>query len=172
VRKRTVKLLAPAKLWNSTILWVTALLLGAMGANAQTMKSDHWSTAQLLERAKHLQELAAKGDGSASETLEKYPHHYTMLAFRQSSGGGELHQSFADIFFILDGRATVVTGGKLVDEKSTGPGEIRAKSVEGGSQQSVKAGDVVHIPAGMPHQTLVAQGDTVTYFVIKVEETR
>jgi mannose-6-phosphate isomerase-like protein (cupin superfamily) len=153
-------------------LFALVLLLGVMGGYAQTMTSDHWSTPQLLERAKHLQELAAKGDGSASETLEKYPHHYTMLAFRQSSGGGELHQNFADIFFILDGHATVVTGGTIVDEKSTGPGEIRGKSVEGGKRQEVKAGDIVHIPAGMPHQTLVAEGDTVTYFVVKVEEAR
>lgn len=161
-----------AKLLASATMLALLMLVGATGAEAQTMRSDHWSTAQLLERAKHLQELAARGDGSASETLEKYPHHYTMLAFRQSSGGGELHQNFADIFFILDGHATVVTGGTLVDEKTTGTGEMRGKSVEGGLRQDVKAGDVVHIPAGMPHQTLVAQGDTVTYFVIKVEEAR
>ena len=148
------------------------LLSVAMGAQAQTMKSDHWSKAQLLERAKHLQELATKGDGSASETLEKYPHHYTMLAFRQKSGGGELHQHFADMFVILDGHATVVTGGKIVDEKSTAPGEVRGKSVDGGNRQEVRAGDVVHIPAGLAHQTLVADGETVTYFVIKAEEDR
>ena len=153
-------------------LLALVMLVVAMGAHAQTMKSDHWTTAQLLERAKQLQEIAAKGDGSASETLEKYPHHYTMLAFRQRSGGGELHQNFADIFFILEGHATVVTGGKIVDEKSTGPGEIRGKGVDGGTRQEVKAGDIVHIPAGMPHQTLVAEGETVTYFVIKAEETR
>jgi mannose-6-phosphate isomerase-like protein (cupin superfamily) len=153
-------------------LLTSALLMCAMGANAQTMKSDHWTAAQLLERAKHLQELAAKGEGSASETLEKYPHHYTMLAFRQKSGGGELHQNFADIFFILDGNATVVTGGSVVDQKESGPGEIRGASVQGGNRQEVKAGDVVHIPAGMPHQTLVAEGQTVTYFVVKVEESR
>jgi mannose-6-phosphate isomerase-like protein (cupin superfamily) len=153
-------------------LLASVLLIGTMGAHAQTMKSDHWSTADLRERAKHLQEQAAKGDGSASETLEKYPHHYTMLAFRQASGGGELHQNFADVFFIIDGHATVVTGGSLVDQKTTAPGEIRGKSVEGGSSQEVRAGDVVHIPAGMPHQMRLAQGDTVTYFVVKVEETR
>lgn len=152
-------------------LVLSVLVMGALGAYAQSMKSDHWTTAELLQRAKHLQELAAKGDGSASETLEKYPHHYTMLAFRQHSGGGELHENFADVFFILDGHATVVTGGKLVDEKTTGAGELRGKAVEGGSQQQVKAGDVIHIPAGMPHQTMVRDGDTVTYFVVKVEQT-
>ena len=160
MRYATVKLLS------------SVLLLSAMGAQAQTMQSGHWSKAQLLERAKHLQEQAAKGDGSASETLEKYPHHYTMLAFRAKSGGGELHQNFADMFVILDGHATIVTGGSVVEEKTVGPGEVRGKSVEGGTRQEVKAGDVVHIPAGMPHQTLVADGETVTYFVVKAEETR
>ena len=150
----------------------SVLVLSALGAQAQTMQSDHWSKAQLLERAKHLQEQAAKGDGSAGETLEKYPHHYTMLAFRQKSGGGELHQNFADMFVILDGHATVVTGGNVVEQKTVSPGEIRGKAVEGGTRQEVRAGDVVHIPAGMPHQTLVADGQTVTYFVVKAEESR
>jgi mannose-6-phosphate isomerase-like protein (cupin superfamily) len=141
------------------------------GVFAQTMKSDHWSPSELLERAKHLKELAAE-KGNASEILEKYPHHYTMLAFRNRSGGGEAHQNYADVFFILDGRATLVTGGDVVDPKSTGPGETLGASVKGGSQQELKAGDVVHIPASMPHQMVLGEGDTVTYFVIKVEETR
>ena len=149
-----------------------ALLLLSLGANPQDMKSDHWTPAQLLERSKHLRELAAQGDGSASETLERYPHHYTMLAFRNRSGGGELHQNFADFFYILDGHATVLTGGEVVDAKTTGPGEIRGASVKGGSRQDLKAGDVVHIPAGMPHQMLVAEGETVTYFVVKIQENQ
>ena len=149
-----------------------ALLLLSLGANPQDMKSDHWTPAQLLERANHLREIAAQGDGSASETLERYPHHYTMLAFRSRSGGGELHQNFADLFYILDGHATVLTGGDVVDAKTTGPGEVRGASVKGGSRQDLKAGDVVHIPAGMPHQMLVAEGETVTYFVVKIQESQ
>jgi mannose-6-phosphate isomerase-like protein (cupin superfamily) len=141
------------------------------GAFAQNMKSDHWSPAELQERVKHLQQQAAE-KGSASEKLEMYPHHYTMLAFRNRSGGGEVHQNYADVFFILDGRATLLTGGEVVEPKSTGPGETLGASVKGGSRQELKAGDVVHIPASMPHQMVLADGDTVTYFVIKVEETR
>lgn len=154
------------------MLLASALLISSLGANAQAMKTDHWSRAELLERSKHLQELAAKSDGAASETLEKYPHHYTTLAFRRSSGGGELHQHFADIFFILDGHASVLTGGELVDAKTTAPGETRGKSVEGGTRQELRAGDVVHIPAGVPHQMLLNEGDSITYFVIKAEESR
>jgi mannose-6-phosphate isomerase-like protein (cupin superfamily) len=153
-------------------IFSAAIVLLSTVAYSQTMKSDHWSPAELLERAKHLRELAARADGSASETLEKYPHHYTMLAFRTRDGGGELHQTFADLFYIVDGHATLITGGDVVDPKTTAPGELRGASVKGGSRQELKTGDVVHIPAGMPHQMLVANGETVSYFVVKVEESR
>jgi mannose-6-phosphate isomerase-like protein (cupin superfamily) len=143
----------------------------AKGAVPQAMKSDHWSPPDLLERAKHLQELAA-AKGSASETLEKYPHHFTMLAFRNRSGGGEVHQNFADVFYILDGHASVITGGEIVEPTTTGPGETQGTAVKGGTSQEVKVGDVVHIPAGMPHQMVVPEGQTITYFVVKVEESR
>jgi mannose-6-phosphate isomerase-like protein (cupin superfamily) len=149
-----------------------AFLLLSMGASPQAVTSDHWSPAQLLERAQHLRQLAAQGDGSASETLARYPHHYTMLAFRNRSGGAEVHQNFADFFYIVDGQASVVTGGDVVDSKAAAPGEIRGSSVKGGTQQPVKTGDVVHIPAGMPHQMMVAEGQTVTYFVVKVDEKK
>jgi mannose-6-phosphate isomerase-like protein (cupin superfamily) len=141
------------------------------GAFSQDMKSDHWSTAELLERAKHLKELAAE-KGNASEKLETYPHHFTMLAFRNRSGGAEVHQSYADVFYVLDGHATLITGGEVVDPKTTGPGETLGASVKGGSRQELRAGDVVHIPASMPHQMILDSGETVTYFVIKSEETR
>ena len=150
----------------------TAILLFSLGASSQDMKSDHWSPAQLLEQAKHLRQLAAQGDGAASEMLTKYPHHYTMLAFRSRSGGGELHNDFADLFYIVDGRATVLTGGEVVDPKTIGPGELRGTSVKGGTRQDVKTGEVVHISAGMPHQMLVADGESVTYFVVKIQESQ
>lgn len=149
-----------------------AFLLTGSILYSQAMKSDHWTRDTLLERAPHLRQLAIQGDGSASETLEKYPHHYTMLAFRNRNGGGEVHQNFADMFTILDGHVTLITGGEVVDAKTTAPAEIRGSSVKGGTRQELKAGDVVHIPAGMAHQMLVADGDTVTYFVVKIEEAR
>jgi len=147
-----------------------ALLLLSMGATAQTMSTDHWTRDQLLEKAKQLREQAAQKGGSASETLEKYPRHYTMLAFRDRSGGGELHENYADVFVILDGHAVVTTGGEVEDAKTTAPGEVRGTGVKGGTQQDLRPGDVVHIPAGTPHQMILKDGETVTYFVVKVQE--
>lgn len=156
---------------SRTIIPAACLLL-CISASPQAAKLDHWSSSQLMERAQHLRQLAAQGEGSASETLEKYPGHFTMLAFRARTGGAELHQNFADVFYILDGRATLMTGGEVVDSRTSTPGEIRGTSVKGGSAQELKAGDVVHIPAGMPHQMLLPEGGTITYFVVKVQETR
>jgi len=156
----------------SRVIIPAALLLLFLGANRQTMASEHWSPADLLERAQHLQQLAAQGDGSASETLDKYPGHYTMLAFRSRSGGGEVHEHFAGLFYILDGHATLTTGGTIVDPKTTAPGEMRGASVKGGVNQELKAGDVVHIAAGVPHQMRLAAGETVTYFVVKIQESQ
>jgi mannose-6-phosphate isomerase-like protein (cupin superfamily) len=132
--------------------------------------SDHWSTALLLERAAYLRELAKNGGGAESETLKEYPRHCAMLSFRSRDGEAEVHENFADVFYVLDGRATLVTGGTVAGAVRIGPGETRGTSVEGGTRQELRAGDVAHVPAGMPHQMLVAGDKTITCLVIKIQE--
>ena len=131
---------------------------------------DHWSPAILLERAAYLRKLAMHSDGQAGETLKEYPQHSTMLSFRSRDGQAELHENFADIFYVLEGRATLVTGGSLAGGETISPGEIRGVSIEGGARQELRAGDIAHVPAGVPHQMLVAGEMTFTSFVVKIQE--
>ena len=131
---------------------------------------DHWSSTILLERAAYLRKLAKHGDGQASETLKEYAQHATMLSFRARDGVAELHEKFADLFFVLDGRATLVTGGTVLGAETIGPGEVRGLSIEGGTRQELRAGDVAHVPAGVPHQMLVPGEKTFTSFVVKIEQ--
>jgi uncharacterized RmlC-like cupin family protein len=133
-------------------------------------RSDHWPLAVLLERAAYLRKLARAGDGQASETLKEYPRHATMLSFRARDGVAELHENFADLFYVLDGRATLITGGKVVAAETIAPGEIRGVSIEGGVRQELGAGDVAHVPAGVPDQMLVAAEKTFTRFVVKIRQ--
>jgi mannose-6-phosphate isomerase-like protein (cupin superfamily) len=133
---------------------------------------DHWSAAVLLERAAYLRKLARNGDGAESETLKEYPRHCAMLSFRDRDGQAEAHENFADVFYVLDGRATLVTGGRVAGAVSVGPGEIRGSLVEGGQRQELRAGDVAHVPAGTPHQMLVAVDKTITCMVIKIQENQ
>jgi mannose-6-phosphate isomerase-like protein (cupin superfamily) len=142
------------------------------GKRKQAPHADHWSAAVLLERAAYLSKLAKHGDGSASEMLKEYPQHCAMLSFRSRDGEAEVHENYADVFYVLEGRATLVTGGTVAGARLVGPGETRGSSVEGGVRQELRAGDVAHVPAGLPHQMLVAGDKTVTCLVLKVEENQ
>jgi mannose-6-phosphate isomerase-like protein (cupin superfamily) len=68
---------------------------------------------------------------------------------------------------VVKGRATVVTGGAMVDPRPVGPGELRARAVDGGTSHELAEGDVLVVPAGVPHQ-FVAASDPFLYFVAKV----
>jgi len=128
----------------------------------------HWSLAVLRERGEYLGKLAKHGDGSASETLKEFPGHAAMLSFRNRNGQAEVHENFADLFYVLEGRATLLTGGTVTGAKTVAPGEMRGDSIEGGTRQELRAGDLAHVPAGLPHQMLVASDKTVACFVLKI----
>lgn len=131
---------------------------------------DHLAGPIVRERAAYLRKLAKFGDGSASEVLKQYPRHAIHLLVRSRSGGAEQHARFADVFFILEGKAALVTGGIIKAPNVIAPGETRGEFVEGGSRQELRAGDVAHVPAGLPHQMVVSGDMSVTCLVLKVEQ--
>ena len=131
---------------------------------------DHWAHAVLLERVAYLRKMAKYGDGTASETLKEYPQHFAMLLFRSRSGEAEVHERLADLFVVLSGTATLVTGGVVAGARTVAPGETRGASIEGGVSQTLRAGDVAHVPAGTPHQMLLKGEETIASLVMKVQE--
>jgi mannose-6-phosphate isomerase-like protein (cupin superfamily) len=139
-------------------------------ATAQTVKVDHFTQSEVIEKAQALNAKAQGPDGAASVKLDEYPNHFTMIALRHKDGGAEVHENFADFFFVVQGHATLVSGGTVQDGKTVSPGEIRGTSVQNGDRTSLSEGDIVHIPAAVPHQLLISEGGTFIYFVIKVKE--
>jgi uncharacterized protein GlcG (DUF336 family)/mannose-6-phosphate isomerase-like protein (cupin superfamily) len=87
---------------------------------------------------------------------------------REGPGEVEYHERVTDVMHVLEGSATVVTGGTMVDPREVGPGELRASGVAGGTKHEVGEGDVLAIPGGVPHQ-FVEVSDPFLYFVVKVE---
>lgn len=63
----------------------------------------------------------------------------------------EVHTNEGDLFFIVQGRATQVLGGKVLEEKQTAAGQLRGLKIEGGQTYQLNQGDVMWVPAGMPH---------------------
>jgi mannose-6-phosphate isomerase-like protein (cupin superfamily) len=125
----------------------------------------------LLERAAYLKKLARYGDGTATETLREYPQHSVMLSFRSRDGEAEMYRDCAILFCVLAGSATLVTGGALTRSRVVEPGVSRGDSIDGGTRQELKAGEIAHVQAGLPHQILVAGEKTVTCFMVKIRET-
>ena len=68
---------------------------------------------------------------------------------------------------MTDGEATIVTGGTMVGGKQTAPGQLRGSDVQGGETRHLKKGDLIVIPAGIPHWFKVVS-PTVNYLTVKV----
>jgi len=132
--------------------------------------ADHWSPAILLERASYLRKMAQYGEGAASEVLKEYSQHCAQLLVRTRDGEAEVHEQFADLFYVLEGRATLHTGGSVQGARIVAPGETRGNSIQGGHRQELRAGDVAHVPAGEPHQMLVPGEKAVSFLVMKIQE--
>jgi quercetin dioxygenase-like cupin family protein len=86
---------------------------------------------------------------------------------REGPGVVEVHTRDTDIIYMLEGTATLVTGGAVVDGKSIEPEEIRGKDVKGGATRQISKGDVIIIPNGVPHWFKEVKGP-INYYVVKV----
>jgi mannose-6-phosphate isomerase-like protein (cupin superfamily) len=140
-------------------------LLAATVLIAATSAVDHYTTADLTAIK---DKISAGHPTFKSEQLKQYKEHYTMLAHREATGSSEVHEHEADLFVIESGEGTIVMGGQLVKSHVEKPGELRGTGIEGGEKMHYAPGDIIHIPAGVPHWMLVEKGKEVTYFVMKV----
>jgi len=128
-----------------------------------------WKSSDIQAKGKALsQKLDAQK--VASEVIATEGNRTFMVAHREGSGQAEWHEKQADIMVISSGEVTMVYGGTIPDAKTTAAGEMRGASITGGTQVKLGAGDVLHIPAKVPHQMILAPGAQVTYFVAKVVE--
>jgi mannose-6-phosphate isomerase-like protein (cupin superfamily) len=128
-----------------------------------------WKAAELKAFSKN---LAPKINEKkvATQDIAKIGNYRFMVAHREGPGEAEYHAVDADIFVVQSGTATLVYGGELVDGKTNAPNEMRAASIKGGVERTLAAGDIVTIPAKLPHQVKLAPGKEFTYFVVKVTQ--
>ena len=92
-----------------------------------------------------------------------------VLANRRGAGEVEVHEKTNHIFIIVEGEATLVTGGTLIGARQTAPGQTRAANVEGGTTYHLSKGDVITVPAKTPHWFKEVQTPTIAYYAINLE---
>jgi mannose-6-phosphate isomerase-like protein (cupin superfamily) len=97
-------------------------------------------------------------------------NNYKIMAGRRSGlGAVEIHEKDTDIFYILDGTATFITGGTANGVTVKSPGELVAKEIVGGVTRHLAKGDVIVIPNGVPHW-FTETSTPFLYFVVKVSQ--
>jgi len=87
---------------------------------------------------------------------------------RDAAGQAEVHARDTDIIYVLEGAATLVTGGAVVEGKDTAPDEVRGSAIAGGETRTLAAGDVVIVPNGTPHWFREVKAPFL-YYVVKVK---
>ena len=92
-----------------------------------------------------------------------------VLAQRREAGVAEYHERTNHVFIMVDGEATLVVGGTMVEPKQTAPYQKRAPSTEGGTTYHLTKGDVITIPAKTPHWFKEISTKTVAYYAVNIE---
>ena len=146
---------------------VVATLLLAPPVVAQQPQFGLWSAAELSKRDAALSTRVG-ADHSSRETLADYGHHRFRLLYRDADGAPEQHDNIVDVVMVQSGEGTLQLGGEMVGKRAgSGAGEYLGTRLEGGTRHRLGAGDVVHVPAGIPHSFLVASGKHITYVLVK-----
>jgi mannose-6-phosphate isomerase-like protein (cupin superfamily) len=99
---------------------------------------------------------------------DDFGNHILSISHREANGRVEVHQTKADVLVVQSGEADLVTGGEILEPVKTAENELQGSSIRGGVRRHVSAGDVIHIPVGVPHQFFLAPGTQITYLVVKV----
>jgi mannose-6-phosphate isomerase-like protein (cupin superfamily) len=104
---------------------------------------------------------------SKGGTLAKGSDYIVLGSHRDKPGQVEIHDKETDVMYMLDGEATVVTGGTPVGMKATTPGQSLGTDIKGGEAHHLVKGDIMVIPAGTPHWFKEVKTQ-VSYYVVKV----
>jgi len=126
-----------------------------------------WKAGDLNARDRALSGHVA-ADHSSRETLADYGDHRFRMLYRDADGNPEQHDAIIDVVFVQSGEGALLLGGTMIGRRSTASSEFVGTRLDGGDRHPLAPGDIVHIPAGIPHSFLVSPGKHITYVLLKI----
>ena len=145
-------------------LLFTLILLGltTVAASAQTRQpstANRPFVVKTKQQVSDIQKELGKKPGNTNEDIVAASGMQMRVAVfhdeKRENDNVEVHDSSDDIYYVLDGTATLMLGGTLDTPNEISPGEWRAKTATGGQKITIKKGDLVMVPRGTPHQRTV-----------------
>jgi mannose-6-phosphate isomerase-like protein (cupin superfamily) len=92
-----------------------------------------------------------EGQPTVAEPILELGSYDGHLEYRAAVGNAAVHEHEAELFYVIDGSATLVTGGKLVNEKRTDAANLNGSAIEGGTPRAIAKGDWILVPENTPH---------------------
>jgi mannose-6-phosphate isomerase-like protein (cupin superfamily) len=136
------------------LLSSTFLVAAALGF-AQQPAPDALKT---FASASDVQSLIAKakadhkeGQPTVTEPILRLAPYNANLEYRTAVGPAAVHETEAEIFYVIDGSGTMITGGKLKEEKRTNAANLNGTGITDGQTRTVGKGDFIVVPEGTPH---------------------
>jgi len=102
-----------------------------------------------------------EGQAIVTQRILQLAPYNANLEYRGAVGPAAVHEKEAEMFYVIDGGATLVTGGKLVNETRTNPENLTGTGIEGGSSRTIAKGDFVIVPENTPHWFSAINGTVI-----------
>ncbi|HEV7218999.1 MAG: cupin domain-containing protein [Terriglobales bacterium] len=154
---------------SRTIVVILGVAIFAASAVCQMQNANPTTPSSENSEVRVFSRDAVMASFAKGGTLINSSNYKVMTAQRTEAGSVEVHTKYADVFYIVEGGATIITGGKVIGQTMTSSDEPRGTSIEGGDPHEVGAGDVMVIPAGVPHWMKDIKAPML-YFVVKVKK--
>ena len=157
------------RLFSTIVAFITVgfvtIAAGVRQANAQQPAAPAVKTfssasdvAALLSKA---QSERKENQPLVTERILQLAPYNANLEYRASVGPAAVHETEAEVFYVIDGSATMITGGKLVNETRTNAANLSGTAIEGGASRPVAKGDFIVVPENTPHWFSAINGSIV-----------
>jgi mannose-6-phosphate isomerase-like protein (cupin superfamily) len=102
-----------------------------------------------------------EGQALLAQSMIQLAPYNVSLEYRSAVANAAVHETEAELFYVIDGSATLVTGGKLTNETRTNAANLSGKGIDGGMSRKVAKGDFIMVPEGVPHWFSAIDGTVV-----------
>lgn len=145
----------------------TLALLAAGSAVVPTMALEsHGQSKETYLSANELARKAAQTESGIGFEVPSSPGYKVLMIRRDKTGEVEVHTQMNDTIIVERGRGEFLVGGRVTGNRLVRPNEWRGGVISQAHKYEVSAGDLLLIPAGVPHKAVITSGP-FTYLTIK-----
>lgn len=136
------------------LVLLVVVMSGSLAAQAPAppptdrTKATHLTAADLQAA---LAKLPPDRPASSVRVFSLAPYNVAVERRLPQPQGASLHEAQAELFYVIDGSATLLTGGTLIAPTRNGT-NLQGTGIEGGTRNVFNKGDFLMVPSGVAHQ--------------------